>query len=337
MPTYPQTFRANTDRSTWISINYNQMEYDICLLSNQEGKDRYCLWLCAFKGQLVMTRLLVEDQRVSQKPWAHNRAPIVVAAMNGHLEVVKYLAENGEGYLGSVDLAIKFAARKSHLEIVRYLLVEGGTLCEGKTILTEFIRVENIKIVKHLVDVEHVDINERDCYGRTALMLAAYVDSIEIASYLITKLADVNAVSSGESTENENPLRNAAEKGLVGMCTLLLDKGAFIDSCDGLGRTALMIAVEKEQYEATRMLLLRGANVNCLDHWHQSPVYYAASQGQLAMVKLLYMYGADLNICCEDNKTPVQVATENHFHRVAELIIARLSLAGQRHEPHEAA
>ena len=44
-----------------------------------------------------------------------------MAAENGHLEVVRYLHENGADIRAVHDHAIKAAARKGDLEMVRYL------------------------------------------------------------------------------------------------------------------------------------------------------------------------------------------------------------------------
>ena len=41
--------------------------------------------------------------------------------LTGHLEVVKYLVENGANIHGRDDLAIRWASENGHLEVVKYL------------------------------------------------------------------------------------------------------------------------------------------------------------------------------------------------------------------------
>ncbi|WP_104618359.1 ankyrin repeat domain-containing protein [Brachyspira murdochii] len=79
---------------------------------------------------------------------------------NGHLEVVKYLLENG----ANVNLknitdvsALILASMDNHLEIVKYLLDKGA------------------------------DINAKDNYGKTALMYASEKGHSEVAKFLKSK------------------------------------------------------------------------------------------------------------------------------------------------------
>ena len=47
-------------------------------------------------------------------------------AENGHLEVVKYLVENGADIHANNDHALRWSARFGHLEVVKYLIEKGG-------------------------------------------------------------------------------------------------------------------------------------------------------------------------------------------------------------------
>ena len=286
--------------------------------------NRYELWLEAYRGDLDAVKRCVEQKGTSQKPNGENRAPIDVAAMNGHLHVVKYLAENGEKYLDSCSTgAIRLAARNGHLQIVRYLLlVEDGWLGVGTTVMSQFIHVENLDMVKHLVEVEHVVVDERDSLNRTALTIAATLYNVDIASYLLSKHADINPISDddGAPRADESPLRNAAHYGLDRMVNFLLDNGANLEASDGYGRTALMMATIDNHFSTANLLILRGANINPTDFWGQTPIHFAAAMGKRRMVELFIRRGADISILCKNGRFPWQAAKDNcHYELSADM------------------
>ena len=57
---------------------------------------------------------------------ADNEKALRLAALYGHLEVVKYLLEEGANHRADDDWALGWAARKGHLEVVKYLVEQGA-------------------------------------------------------------------------------------------------------------------------------------------------------------------------------------------------------------------
>ena len=51
---------------------------------------------------------------------------LIKASSNGHLEIVKYLHENGADITAQNNYAIKYANLNGHLEIVKYLYKYGA-------------------------------------------------------------------------------------------------------------------------------------------------------------------------------------------------------------------
>ena len=50
------------------------------------------------------------------------------ASENGHLEVVRYLVEQGANIHANNDYAIRWASENGHLEVVRYLVEKGANI-----------------------------------------------------------------------------------------------------------------------------------------------------------------------------------------------------------------
>ncbi|KAF5315980.1 hypothetical protein D9758_018368 [Tetrapyrgos nigripes] len=103
-----------------------------------------------------------------------------VAAVKGHLEIVRYLAAAAEG----------------HLEIVRYLVEKGADVnAEGGRFgfaLQAAAVYGHLEIVRYLVE-KGADVNAKGGLYGFALQAAAACGPLEIVRYLVEKGADVNA------------------------------------------------------------------------------------------------------------------------------------------------
>ena len=71
--------------------------------------------------------------------------------------------------------------------------------------------------------------------------------------------------------------------------------GMSVDSRDGKGRTALLIATYTNAIDAARILIAAGADVNAKDKLNDSPYLYAGAEGKLEILKMTVSAGADLN------------------------------------------
>ena len=84
-----------------------------------------------------------------------------------------------------------------------------------------------------------------------------------VASFALTTLTSAVAAADGGALEGR--LRRAADRGDAGEVRTLLERGAQIDSRDGQGRTALLIAMHGNHVDAARVLIDAGADVNAKD------------------------------------------------------------------------
>ena len=170
-----------------------------------------------------------------------------------------------------------------------------------------------------------------DDRGRTPLMLAAYVGSIDAVKVLIEAGADVNAVDSSGSTplmfgirdvakvrvlldagarandktrQNQTALLLAAStSGSIETVKLLVAKGADAKAVGASGRTGLIMAANQNDLAMAQFFLDQGVNVNAVDTTDKSghtALMAAAAQCNTAMVKALIQKGADVNMATTD-------------------------------------
>jgi ankyrin repeat protein len=121
--------------------------------------------------------------------------------------------------------------------------------------------------------------------GFTPLGLASFFGHKEVAAFLISSGADVNAQSKNEFAVM--PLHSAAAGHHTAIVELLLDHGAF---------------------------------VNVVQHGGYTPLHTAANSGEEEAVRLLLAHGADVNARNSDGVTPLALAEQREHHAVAELL-----------------
>jgi ankyrin repeat protein len=122
----------------------------------------------------------------------------------------------------------------------------------------------------------------------------------QIEKYLM-KGADINA----KDVFGRTPLMIASENGETDVVKFLLEEGADVNVKDDNENTALSYAVSKSYYmihnneEIINMLLKAGANVNCFcndeNKLNDSPLMIASFFGLVRIVTILLKYGADVN------------------------------------------
>lgn len=96
-----------------------------------------------------------------------------------------------------------------------------------------------------------------DAWGRTPLLVATQLKDTAAVRLLLARGADVDRANKNDIT----PLIAAAQTGNPDAMTLLLAAGAALDRTDNLGWTALMWAASRNDGPAVKLLLAKGADV----------------------------------------------------------------------------
>lgn len=120
-----------------------------------------------------------------------------------------------------------------------------------------------------------------------------------------------NAEAADTST-GHTPLHAAAAQGHASIVQVLLQHGVSRDPRDKRGNTPLMLAARYNHTEALRLLLAHGAHKDARNHEQKTALHYAAKYGQLASVRLLIDAGADAAAKQSKGKTPAVRARVLH-------------------------
>ena len=172
----------------------------------------------------------------------------------------------------------------------------------GRFALLEYLKDWNGDIVhvKYLVSKGAYVANIKDELGRTPLAVAVGGGkSLEIAKFLISKGADVNA----KGYRGETLLHNAGATWATGttfnieIVKFLVSHGADVNAKDDKGLTPLHYAAgyydvrwrerRGERMETIKFLISNGADVNAKDDGDKTPLDYAKEAGRTETVNYL--------------------------------------------------
>lgn len=143
--------------------------------------------------------------------------------------------------------------------------------------------------VRSLLARDPTLVSSKDDSGFTPLHTAVFAAHAEVAEFLLSKGADVNAREKNGAT----PLIIGAMGGRVevdgqaGVEALLLTHKADINAKSANGMTALHVAALLGHADVVKLLLAKGADLNAKDEKDNTPSDYAAQQGRQEVLKLL--------------------------------------------------
>lgn len=201
----------------YISILKEEFKFDY---TEGNFKEQYQL----LKNNISMNKLLTEAASTGElslvKFALKNRAnlhflqdaALLYAAGQGHLDIVKYLVEQGSNI---PPYSLIESAAGGHFEVVKYL-IEKGSKPTGMA-LTRAILFGHTEIVKYLIE-NGAEIHSENDY---AIRWAAKNGELELVKFLIEKGANIHA-------ENDYALLWAVEGGHFDIVQLLVEHGADI-------------------------------------------------------------------------------------------------------------
>ena len=120
---------------------------------------------------------------------------------------------------------------------------------------------------------------------------------------------------------NIHPFTHAVTVSNFGLVKLLLNETTTsIDTTDGLGNTALIIACEKGLLEIVNYLIDNGANINHQNKQGLTPAMKAAEKNNFSIVKLLLDKNIDLSISDFTGRTLREISESSRDKRILKLL-----------------
>ncbi|KFW64599.1 Ankyrin-2, partial [Pygoscelis adeliae] len=245
--------------------------------------------------------------------------PLYMAAQENHIEVVKYLLENGANQStatedGFTPLAV--ALQQGHNQAVAILL-ENDT--KGKVRLPALhiaARKDDTKSAALLLQNDHnADVQSKS--GFTPLHIAAHYGNVNVATLLLNRGAAVDFTARNGIT----PLHVASKRGNTNMVKLLLDRGGQIDAKTRDGLTPLHCAARSGHDQVVELLLERGAPLLARTKNGLSPLHMAAQGDHVECVKHLLQHKAPVDDVTLDYLTALHVAAHCGHYRVTKLLL----------------
>ena len=173
------------------------------------------------------------------------------------------------------------------------------------------------------------DINLRERYGDTPLMLAArrgYTEAVRIL--LDQEDCEVNT----KSHEKDTALHYAADNGHAECLRLLLDHSPDMDASTLWGYTPLMFAAMAGQADCTQLLLEAGADFVVLERGMKSALHYCVDRNLTVALRYCLSLGANPDVRDSDGNTPLHHAVINKHPSAAKVLIqhgASVQLVGK--------
>lgn len=215
------------------------------------------LHLCAEFDQLEIAKFLLEKGANKYAPTKISYTPIHAAKEYGRLELIKLFI--GETYLDSVDV-IYSAIHTNHEHIIKHYIDAGSSIFEeyGKNILNSALSLENLVIIKLLIDEAGIDINTvLDNYGEKPIhrVTSSFVrPNLELIKLLIELGADPEATTSNKELTS---LHYAAMNGHLEVVKYLIEEvGVIADPYDKYQKTPLDCARENDRTQVVDYLEL---------------------------------------------------------------------------------
>jgi ankyrin repeat protein len=207
------------------------------------------LWIASRNGSAVMVRRLLQAGAHPNVALLLGETPLMAASHSGNPDVVAQLIEKGasvnaRGARGQT--ALMWAVSEQHPGVVQVLLSHGADIQArsdvlsqmmaapphgkpeynrmipfgGETALVFAARVGDLASAKLLL-AAGANVNDKDAWGVSAMVLAAHSGFTEMVAYLLDQGADANAIGPGFTALHEAIMRRD-----VTMVKALLDHGA---------------------------------------------------------------------------------------------------------------
>jgi ankyrin repeat protein len=217
-------------------------------------------------------------------------SPINQAAANGHIDIIKFLLEEGVSPNATFPLHTACTFNQEH--VIKHLLSSGADinrLCtESKSPLTFAAANGHSNLVKFLLS------RNPDLF-RTRVFINEIQQETFLGDYFKKDILNALFKQIGSNKDLFSIALNATGVGDIDTLKILIDIGFDINSLDEAGRTILDVAVQENQYDTVVWLEKNGHSLD-IENNGTSPINQAAANGYINIVKFLLEKGVDPNL-----------------------------------------
>ncbi len=128
------------------------------------------------------------------------------------------------------------------------------------------------------------NINKKNRFGQSALMLAATMGRLAVAELLVEEGADINAK---DMEHGRSVLMFAVADGHLAVAELLIAKDVNVNAKNNDGYTALMFATIRGRLEIVKLLLENDADITIKNNWGETALGIARERNETAIVQLI--------------------------------------------------
>lgn len=273
----------------------------------RDAGGRTKLQISCDKGNYEQARKLIKEENydVNDQDNAGNTA-LHEAALNGHLDIVKLLTENGadvniQSFEMFKDTPLIDASANGHLNVVKYLLAHGAdpTICNAKG-LTAYESIEEdsdldeneqeivSQIKKHLISAaknwnndktaQNVAFTKEKNQMNSTQRLQASDELLDDFEFFWTDIT---------SKAGKQKLFKASKEGKLSYIGSYLENGGRVDL------RSFFEAVKLGHEDVASLFLAFGAKVNAVSKEGTTPLITSVGRGHVGTVKLLLEAGAD--------------------------------------------
>ncbi|XP_065575026.1 ankyrin repeat domain-containing protein 50-like [Artemia franciscana] len=266
------------------------------------------LHLAAWRGHTRTVEYLLQAGADINVKNENGESLLHFAALNGNTRTVECLLKFGadvniRNNYGNTPLYLAVSER--HTETVECLIQSGADLNikneEGESPLQFAAEQGHTETVEYLIQ-SGADVNIENLEGESPLHFAAVEGHTETVEYLIQSGADVNV----KNEDGASPLHLSCSTGsYMSQTCILIHKS---QTCECLLK---YVAAWKGHTQTVECLLKHGAYVNSKDEGGRTALHYACWSGDKECVGNLLEHGSDIDITDRNDRTAFDIAVDD--------------------------
>jgi len=265
-----------------------------------------------------------KDASLLQRCTTKNQTPVNIAIEQNQDEVVKKFlelkADSNAAIPPDGETSLIVAAKEGHLEVVKKLIAAHANLdakmSDGRTALILAFENKKDEVAKILIEAK-ADLEVNDNKGNTPLLTVAQRGQFT----LVAKLIESKAFLEAKNEEGNTPLLEAVECGKFPIVAKLIESKAFLEAKNMKGNTPLLAAAQRGQFTVVAKLIKAKANINEKYASGYTPLLMAVVNGYYLIAEKLIEAKANLEAKYPNGYTPLLMTVVNEYFPIAKKII----------------